>query len=351
VLYGSRAKPIFVGLGTAAILAVSGATVPMALADPAPTSDPTPTPSESAPTTPPPSTPPPTSPPPSTSPPTTPRKPPTPTQQPRPTKTPNRPAPSSPSLSPSPSLSIGLSLSSVTVAPGGSVTATVRVSAHHAVAQHAVLSLSAPSADVSSPGGLGNLGSGGRAVSRVVKISTGHAAGTVTVTAAVSADRASTRRASGTITVTVAGGAIPPGGAAGGGISGGVTPPSLPGPGVPGAPRQPGPLPEPQLPMVAQPPSVAPELLAGATPVSLRANSSPLGLDPTSYRLVWTEVAWLSALIVGVSLLLTQLRLKRRRHLLAPVPASGARRASARVAPVPDRKGRRSARALPTAAT
>ena len=39
----------------------------------------------------------------------------------------------------------------------------------------------------------------------------------------------------------------------------------------------------------------------------------PVGLDPTSDRLVWTEVAWLSALAVGLSLLLTQLRLNRRR--------------------------------------
>jgi hypothetical protein len=48
-------------------------------------------------------------------------------------------------------------------------------------------------------------------------------------------------------------------------------------------------------------------------PVSLRTKTSPLGLDAASYRLLWIQIAWLTALLVGVSLLLTQLRLNRRR--------------------------------------
>ncbi|MFB9835602.1 hypothetical protein, partial [Actinoallomurus acaciae] len=69
-----------------------------------------------------------------------------------------------------------------------------------------------------------------------------------------------------------------------------------------------------RLPLIAgQAPAVAPDRLPAVRPVSLRTKTSPLGLDATSYRLLWTQVAWLTALLVGISLLLTQLRLNRRR--------------------------------------
>lgn len=60
-------------------------------------------------------------------------------------------------------------------------------------------------------------------------------------------------------------------------------------------------------------PAVAPAVSPQGAPVSLRAANSPMGLDPVSYRLVLTQLAWLSALLVGVSLPLTRLRLNRRR--------------------------------------
>jgi hypothetical protein len=71
----------------------------------------------------------------------------------------------------------------------------------------------------------------------------------------------------------------------------------------------------PRLPLVGQAPAVAPKLGQPGTPTALRAASSPLGMDDAMFRLVLTQVAWLSALLVFMSVLLTQIRLKRRRRL------------------------------------
>jgi hypothetical protein len=149
------------------------------------------------------------------------------------------------------------------------------------------------------------------------------------VTATVSADKASARGASATITVSVAGtessGAAP----AGGGTV--LSPPGQ----VPGAAGFPasataveGP-PQAQLPLIAPQPAVAPGALPDAQPVSLRTRTTLLGLDPESYRLLWTQIAWLTALLVGISLLLTQLRLNRRR-LAVRGAGRGTRRAPRR---------------------
>jgi hypothetical protein len=75
--------------------------------------------------------------------------------------------------------------------------------------------------------------------------------------------------------------------------------------------------------MIAQQPSVASAKLPAVRPVSLRTTASPFGLDPASYRLFWTQVAWLATLLVAVSLPLIQLRLNRRR---LPVATRGSRR-------------------------
>jgi hypothetical protein len=99
--------------------------------------------------------------------------------------------------------------------------------------------------------------------------------------------------------------------AGGGSLSPSLQVPGLPGTGaaVGGGPAQV------QLPLIAQqPPAVAPNELPAVRPVSLSTKAGPLGLDPISYRLLWTQVAWLTALLVGISLLLTQLRLNRRRR-------------------------------------
>jgi hypothetical protein len=326
VLSRSSTKPIFVALGTATVLTLSPVALPAtALAadlgpaagddpsadpsDPPPESDSppdTPTPDTPTPDTPPPDTPPPDTPPPDTPPPDSPGSP-----------------GSSPPYHPSPVLNLRLTLSAGAATPGGSVTATARVSAQRAVAHHAVLRLSASSANVSGPVSLGDL-SGARSVSGVVRIPAGHAllagTGTITVTASLSADKASTHIATGKINVTSTvdetakgaeiGGEMPPS-------------PSLPVPGLPGTAAAVGGPAQAQLPMIAQEPSVASGELPAVRPVSLRTKASPLGLDPTAYRLFWTQVAWLATLLVAVSLLLTQLRLNRRR---VPVVTGGSRR-------------------------
>ena len=292
MLSGSNKKPIFVAFGAATILTLSALAVPVAAfavgPSPMASEDPTPDPSDSPPVTTPPSTPPPES---------------------------------SPPTEPAPSLTVRLSLSATTAAPGGSVTATAKVSAQRAIAHHTVVWFSASSASVGGSVSLGDLGSE-RSASTVVRIPATHGNGNITVTASAGADRASTRSASGKITVSVAGG-----GSATANVPGGDLPfsPSVPVPGMPGSAAALGGAAQAQLPLIAQQPATAPGPPA-ARPVSLRANTSPLGLDATSYRLFWTQVAWLTALLVGVSLLLTQLRLNRRR-LVVRVAVRGSRRA------------------------
>jgi hypothetical protein len=301
VLSRSSTKPIFVALGTVTVLTLSPVALPATAlaADPGPAAsdDPSADPSDSpAASDPPPYTPPPDI---------------TPAERPGPPD-------SSPPYRPSPVLSLRLTLSAGTVTPGGSVTATARVSAQRAVAHHPVLRFSASSASVGGPVLLGDLG-GERSVSGVVRVPADHASGAVTVTASLSADRASTRVATGKINVTATvddtdkdaeiGGAPPS--------------PSLPVPGLPGTAAAMGGPAQAQLPMIAQQPSVASAVMPAVRPVSLRTKEPPLGLDPISYRLFWTQVAWLATLLVAVSLLLTQLRLNRRR---LPVATRGSHR-------------------------
>jgi hypothetical protein len=298
VLSRSSARPVFVALGTATVITLGAVAVPATAfaVDPSPTAgeDPTPEPSTS-PSDPPAETPPPSTPPPHTPP-------------------PDKPPPphASAPYRPPPSLTIRLSLSAASAAPGGSVTATARVSARRAVAHHAVLRFSAPGAHV--VGGAISLGdvSAARSASSVVEIPAGRGRGRLTVTASLSADRASTRAASGGITVTGGGGSP----AVVLARAGGDLPASPSAPGLPvTAAAAEGGLAQARLPRIAgqREPAVAPNGMPAVRPVSLRTKTSPLGLDAASYRLLWTQVAWLTALLVGVSLLLTQLRLNRRR--------------------------------------
>lgn len=78
------------------------------------------------------------------------------------------------------------------------------------------------------------------------------------------------------------------------------------------------------LPSIQAPnPSVAPSPNPGAeTPQSrLQGNKAPVAQDLTFERMASTQIAWLAALMVAFSLLLTQLRLGRRR-----LPAGAPRR-------------------------
>jgi hypothetical protein len=192
--------------------------------------------------------------------------------------------------------------------------ATIKLSAQRAVAHHAQLKLSAPGADVSDPAKLGDLGSAERSFVGLVRIPASRRSGKIAVTASVAADHAVTRSASSTITVT-------PGASTGGlgGLPGGL---GLTANGKVPPLSELGSLGQPNLPLIGEQPAVAPASLGGATPISLRANTAPFGFDPMLYRLVWIQVAWLSALLVGLSMLLTQLRLNRRR-----VPTSAGRTA------------------------
>ncbi|MFG2003631.1 hypothetical protein ACGFNU_31170 [Spirillospora sp. NPDC048911] len=74
------------------------------------------------------------------------------------------------------------------------------------------------------------------------------------------------------------------------------------------------------LPQIAQPsPSVA-AATAPAPNSRLRGNERPVAQDLTFERMASTQVAWLAALMVAFSLLLTQLRLGRRRTGPAAAP-------------------------------
>lgn len=73
--------------------------------------------------------------------------------------------------------------------------------------------------------------------------------------------------------------------------------------------------PEVALPPIQAPnPSVAPSPNPAGTPQSrLQGNEAPVAQDLTFERMASTQIAWLAALLVAFSLLLTQLRLGRRR--------------------------------------
>ncbi|MWA04792.1 hypothetical protein F8568_031370 [Actinomadura sp. LD22] len=76
------------------------------------------------------------------------------------------------------------------------------------------------------------------------------------------------------------------------------------------------------LPPIAAPsPSVAPNSAAVTPESRLRGNKAPVAQDLTFERVASTQVAWLAALMVAIAVLLTQLRLGRRR---APAGAASA---------------------------
>ncbi|MFG2085423.1 hypothetical protein [Spirillospora sp. NPDC048824] len=80
--------------------------------------------------------------------------------------------------------------------------------------------------------------------------------------------------------------------------------------------------PEVALPPIQAPsPSVAPGPGAVTPQSRLQGNKAPVAQDLTFERMASTQIAWLAALLVAISLLLTQLRLGRRR-----LPAGAAKR-------------------------
>ncbi|WP_067918229.1 hypothetical protein [Actinomadura rubrobrunea] len=84
------------------------------------------------------------------------------------------------------------------------------------------------------------------------------------------------------------------------------------------------------LPSIAPPsPSLAPGPTSPTPESRLRNNKAPVAQDLTFERIASTQVAWLAALLAAFSLLLTQLRLGRRRALPGAAPAVAARRKGA----------------------
>jgi hypothetical protein len=76
------------------------------------------------------------------------------------------------------------------------------------------------------------------------------------------------------------------------------------------------------LPPIAAPsPSIAPNTAAVTPESRLRGNKAPVAQDLTFERVASTQVAWLAALMVAIAVLLTQLRLGKRR---APAGAASA---------------------------
>ncbi|GAA0584914.1 hypothetical protein [Actinomadura livida] len=119
------------------------------------------------------------------------------------------------------------------------------------------------------------------------------------------------------------------GGSSGGSGSGSVT---SNGGAVPPQPNSSFAPPDPSValpPIQAPNPSVAPSQGVALTPQSrLQGNEAPVAQDLTFERMASTQVAWLAALLVAFSLLLTQLRLGRRRipARAAAMRAKGAHR-------------------------
>jgi hypothetical protein len=76
------------------------------------------------------------------------------------------------------------------------------------------------------------------------------------------------------------------------------------------------------LPPIAAPsPSIAPNTVSVTPESRLRGNKAPVAQDLTFERVASTQVAWLAALMVAIAVLLTQLRLGKRR---APAGAAAA---------------------------
>ncbi|MFC5185091.1 hypothetical protein [Actinomadura harenae] len=71
----------------------------------------------------------------------------------------------------------------------------------------------------------------------------------------------------------------------------------------------------------------APDTSLASPQSTLRANTRPIAQEMSFQRVASTQIAWLAALLVACSLLLTQLRLGRRRP--APSGAAAAKRAKA----------------------
>jgi hypothetical protein len=333
VLTRSGHYPILTGLSAAAVIVIATASPTVAGATPSPdpqTATPTATPAASD----------------------TPESAATPTQT--VTATPTRTATATPTQTatpaqtmspapppPVPELEVSTTPVTGTVRPGDKVTLFVVAHADKAVAHKATLSLSTRPKAVTTPTAshdLGNLTTSNKTVTVTVTVPTTMKPGKLTLTAKVSAtiDKATPVSAIRTITVTAAAktttktmttkattktapvAAGLPAAPLGGGV-GALSPPS------PAGSIQPAAVPGVALPQiaVATPSAAAPSGLSGST-MTMR-DGSPDAQELTFQRLASTQAAWLAALLVTFSVLLTQVRLVGTRSA-RPRPKGGHRR-------------------------
>ncbi|WP_165966646.1 hypothetical protein [Actinomadura sp. 7K507] len=213
-------------------------------------------------------------------------------------------------------LSLGLSVSSATMRPGGSITATVRVSSARATAHGTVLRVSASGASV-SPGTqrLGSVGGGGASAVATVRAPSDAKAGVITVRASVSAAKARGASRSYKLIVTDAAGALPPG------VSLANLPPGVP----PLTPDDFNPLGGMKGPQVALPPIASPQIAASPAPLVPVAGLSTVEEEMfTVEGLSSLQAGFLAAMGVSVMLLLLRLKLARRAYV--PLPRALRRR-------------------------
>jgi hypothetical protein len=203
--------------------------------------------------------------------------------------------------------------------PGDKVTLFVVIHANKAVAHKATLVLSAKPKATTTPTGshpLGDLTTTNKTVTVTVTVPKAMKPGKLVLTAkvaAAAADKAAPKSTTRTITVAAAPKTTPattppatpalPTTPSGAGGAGGYTPPS------PAGSIQPARVPGVALPQIAagQPSSPAGTGLSGGT--TAMRDGSPDAQELTFQRVASTQAAWLAALLVVFSVLLTQVRL------------------------------------------
>lgn len=236
------------------------------------------------------------------------------TPTPTPTPTPTTPPPP-------PVLYVDLAIPSGAVHGGDSVKVRVHVWATRNTATNTRLRLDTNgNATVSSQQNLGKVGEAGTYRTMTVSIRKGYTKGSVPVSAIASATGAKTKTDGATITVTKkpASSNTSSSGSSGSGSTGSTGSSSGLGTGTGTTPYvPPSPAASLQSPQVTLPeipasaPSMAPTVPAAAPSHTLRSGGTPQAQELTFERLASTQAAWLAALLVAFSVLLTQVRLGR----------------------------------------
>ncbi|MCP2339135.1 hypothetical protein [Actinomadura rupiterrae] len=201
-----------------------------------------------------------------------------------------------------PTLSVSVQVSSSSVAAGGVLVATVRVSASGGTAENTVVHISAPGATVSpSTAPLGSV-RGPRSAFTQIIVPSGAPSGTITVTASASASYASSASDSASFSVTGPNSSAPPS------YNGNL--PTVP----PGTTLPPGTTPSNQvaLPQVAAPPVAPPQIAPGSLAQPSAALALRSSVTPDHGNLTSTQAAWLAALACSCGFSLLRLRLTRR---------------------------------------